>query len=186
MEHKNNINISNNGNINKKEIKKNKKTFGITDLPKNVVPIDSEFDIDILKDVEEEDKEHMVLVLEYCCYNIAKKSDDVKIMIYVSREDGDITYQLFLMFPSNIRILSSHFDDLKDIKEHKIEEPIEITFNEKEKIFTYRITINSSLNPYYTEWITFTQTRFKRKRSIRYESDKNIDDQRGSTKRPRK
>ena len=161
-----------------------KRTHGIANLPQNIKPIDAEFSMEILKEVDDEDKEHMILIIEYCCYNIAKKSDDVKLHIIGDKKGG--TYQLFATFPTNIKISSTHFDDLRKYSLCKITEDIVVEYNEKKNNFVYRIIINSSKNIEYTENITITQIRLKRTQPmIIYENEKN-DDQRGSTKRTRK
>lgn len=165
----------------------NKKQNGLVVVPGNVSTIDASFDTDMLENVDEEDKAHMILVLDYISYDICQAHQKVSVTItkVVSLDyDGSISYQMTVFIPSCIGFSTEHTDAIRAKDFNRITRPITWELDEKSGKAKITIHINSSKNKYVVEKVTVTVLHLKRTRLNNIINEEN-DDQRGSTKRTR-
>lgn len=164
------------------------KNGGIIKLPSNVKCTDSSYHGDIFKDVAEEDREHMALIVEYCATMIAKKHEDVDVIIFYP-QDGKTRvpqlYQVYFSFPLGTKISDRHFNQMKSYAFRKITEPMEVDYDPVTKLQRLRVLINPMACLPQFEDMTLTTIHLKNNRVNVVYDNATPDDDRGSIKRPR-
>jgi hypothetical protein len=161
---------------------------GVIQLPANCVPIDVAFDLDILGNVDEADKKHMVLLIEYCCYQISNVNINVRTLVnalvdplYPTKK----TYQLIVSLDRSLVISSKHFDDLKLFDVDRITQRINVIQDSVTNRQIMTIPVNASCSKVVVTDATLLMIHFQQThtRTVVYGDDN--DDDRGSTKRVR-
>ncbi len=160
---------------------------GVVQLPLNCVPIDVTFDLDILKDVDPADREHMCFLIEYCCYQISNVNIIVRTMVNTIIDPLYPTkkrYELIVSFDRSLMISSKYHDDLKLFDINRITQRINTIQDFKTDRQIMTIPVNASCNKEVVSDATLLMIHFQQThtRTVIYGD---TDDDRGSTKRAR-
>lgn len=175
-------------------IKREYKHGGIVKLSPNVKPSYSTVDTEIMADVAEEDQKHMGMVIDYCSTTICKKHEDIKVFIYTSRDEKTneiLLYTLYVGVPMTTVLSDDHFTRIKEFSWVRITRPIKYEHDPEFNLMRFEISINPSCNlpaidDICIHSITNIHLRQKRNRLNIIHENEGDDDERGSTKRPRK
>ncbi len=131
----NNSNNSNNKSKNSLPLNTIGQNYGFRDLPSNVKVFEVQFDMKILKQIDEETKPVISSVIHHISYEIAESSKDIAIHIYVSKDLKDVdnvNYLVYATFLKNVEFdISDIVRQLRLYAPLKIRDNIKIRFNEE-------------------------------------------------------
>lgn len=160
-ENNNNSNNNNNNSSNNKA-QLNAQRFGLKDLPPNVTVFEIEFDMGLVKSIDDENKPLIINILNYIAYDIAKTADDVAVRTYVAMDLNDaenVRYQISATFLTDVTFdISMIVDQLRTYSPLKIRDNIKLYFDNKQQRHVLEIPVNK--NPLKTVKMSQTMIHY--------------------------
>lgn len=156
---------------------------GLYKLHPNVKVVEVDFDMNMVKNIDEKDKPLIANIIEYLCYDVAQDRTEVDINIYVSidlNDEENVIYYLSMVFHKDVEFdITRIVDQVRTFGLLHIRNDIKMEYNKK-----MVLTIPINRKPFKVSKIVQTMIHMSGPPPI-YTYDNSADDKRANTKRKR-